>query len=272
MRVLLITADGYDGSWLRSALKNDQAVQADIQHSAGITEGLAHLRDHAFDTVLIVHQPDRLDALEILDAIRTGSSAEQPILVLGHLPSGEMNALCFESGADGYLCLEASTSRDLVWQIARASERQRLIAENDRLRRANKNQISMELDEAERTLEQQRELLDANSNSDDVWPAPEAAWIGHYRELLRTYVVMGNGNLAGELRDLARRLLLERVSADAALCGHLQVLHETVRDLGAKSARHVMNRGALLILEVLRHMANSQYRLGQEAADNAASM
>ena len=258
LRVLLITAAGCDGSWLRNALKNDQAVEADIQHAIGVPAGLAQLRDQAFDTVLIAHDPGALDALALLDAIRTGSSPEQPILILGNVPSSEMTSLCFESGADGYLCLDAATGRDLIWHIARATERQRLIAENDRLRRANRNQISMDLDEAERLLDQQRELLDMDANAPVGWPAPEATWIGHYRELLRTYVVMGHGNLASELRDLTRRLIDERVSAESALRGHLQVLHETVRDLGARSARHVMNRGALLILEVLRHMADTQ--------------
>ena len=42
--------------------------------------------------------------------------------------------------------------------------------------------------------------------------------ISHYRELLRTYVIMGSGNLTGELKRLAELLViagLER-SADAA--------------------------------------------------------
>ena len=268
LRVLLITAAGRDGGWLRTALTNDQAVEVVIQQAIGVPEGLAYLRDQAFEAVLIVHDPDRLDALEMLDAIRTGSSPEQPILVLGQLPASELNSLCFESGADAYICLDTTTSRDLVWHIARATERQRLIAENDRLRRANRNQISMDLDEAERLLDQQRELLDIDGGECDGWPPPEAIWVGRYRELLRTYVVMGHGNLASELRTLAQRLLDERVSADSALRGHLQVLHETVRDLGARSARHVMNRGALLILEVLRHMADTQR---QETAGQVSS-
>ena len=259
IRVLLITAEGYDGTWLEDAMTNDQATVVAVQQAMGIGEGLAYLRDRAYETVLIVHDPDRLDSLEVLDAIRTGSSPQQPILVLGHLPSSDMTSVCFEAGADGYLCLSTTTSRDLIWQIARAAERQRLIAENDRLRRANKNQISMELDETERLLQQQRDLLSAGIDGDPdiVWPDQEADWICHYRELLRTYVVMGHGNLSSELRKLAKRLLDEQISADLALRGHLQVLHEAVRDLGAKSARHVMNRGALLILEVLRHMADA---------------
>ena len=258
IRVLLVTAEDYNGNWLEDAMTNDQAVIVAVQQAMGIGEGMAYLRDRAYETVLIVHDPDDLDALEVLDAIRTGSSPKQPILVLGHQPNADMTSVCFEAGADGYLCLTTTTSRDLIWHIARAAERQRLIAENDRLRRANKNQISMELDEAERLLQQQRDLLaEGIDDAANVWPDQEAAWIRHYRELLRTYVVMGHGNLAGELRDLAKRLLDERISADLALRGHLQVLHEAVRDLGAKSARHVMNRGALLILEVLRHMADA---------------
>ncbi len=260
LRALLITAEAYDGSWLTTAMMNDHAVDVQIEQAFGVGPGMAHLRDRAYETVLIVHEPGTLDALEVLDAIRTGSSPEQPILVLGHLTTDAMTSACFESGADGYLCLTATTSRDLVWHIARSAERQRLILENDRLRRANKNQISMELDEAERILQQQRDLLDENGADQTArnWrPDDEAAWIGHYRDLLRTYVVMGHGNLSGELRYLVERFHAEQITSDAALRGHLQVLQEAVRDLGAKSARHVMNRGALLILEILRRMADA---------------
>jgi DNA-binding NarL/FixJ family response regulator len=263
MRVLLISSPAFDSNCLQQAFSCDNACDVIFQDARGITAGLAQLRDQAYDAVLIIHEPVELNALEMLDAIRTGSSEQQPILVLGQLPDSELTSLCFESGADGYVCLGTTTARDLVWHVARASERQRLLEENHRLRRANKNQISMELDEAERLLEQQRELLACElpaPEKGDSWPAPEAAWMSHYRDLLRTYVVMGSGNLADELCDLAQFLLRSQVTAEETLRGHLQVLHETVQELGARSARHVMNRGALLVLEVLLHLADGYRR------------
>ena len=262
MRVLFISSSALDSDCLQQAFSCDNACDVVFQEASGITAGLAQLRDQAYDAVLIIHAPVELNALEMLDAIRTGSSEQQPILVLGQLPEQEMTSLCFESGADGYLCLGTTTSRDLIWHVARAVERQRLLEENHSLRCANKNQISMELDEAERLLEQQRELLAGklSPESGDPWPAPEAAWLSHYRDLLRTYVVMGNGNLTDELCDLAQFLLRSQVTAEETLRGHLQILHETVQELGARSARHVMNRGALLVLEVLLHLADGYRR------------
>lgn len=263
LRVLLISGSAFDSNCLQQAFSGDNACDVIFEEARGITAGLAQLRDQAYDTVLIVHEPAELNALEMLDAIRTGSSDQQPILVLGQLPDREMTSLCFESGADGYLCLGTTTSRDLIWHLARAAERQRLLEENRRLRRANKNQTSMDLDEAERLLEQQRELLAPEllpAASGDPWPAPEAAWLSRYRDLLRTYVVMGSGNLADELCDFAQFLLRSQVTAEETLRGHIQILHETVQELGARSARHVMNRGALLVLEVLLHLADGYRR------------
>jgi len=263
MCVLLISSSAFDSNCLQQAFSCANVCDVIFQEARGITAGLTQLRDEAYDVVLIIHEPAELNALEMLDAIRTGSSEQQPILVLGQLPDREMTSLCFESGADGYLCLGTTTSRDLIWHVVRAAERQRLLEENHRLRCANKNQISMELDEAERLLEQQRELLARElptPENGDSWPAPEAAWLSHYRDLLRTYVVMGSGNLAGELCDLAQFLLRSQVTAEETLRGHLQVLHETVQELGPRSARHVMNRGALLVLEVLLHLADGYRR------------
>ncbi len=286
LRVLFISSPTYDSSSLQRAFSGDSAVDVVLQEAKGMAAGLALLRDQVYDVVLIIHQPAELDALEMLDAIRTGSSEQQPILVLGHLADCELTSLCFESGADGYLCLQSTTTRDLMWHVSRAAERQRLLEENQRLRRATKHQISLELDEAERLLEQQRELVArglTTPENGNAWPVPKATWLGRYQDLLRTYVVMGSGNLADELCDFARFLLHHQVTAEETLRGHLQVLHETVQELGARSARHVMNRAALLVLEVLLHLADGYRReinvsrrrgtdvVRSKVAENAAS-
>ena len=83
-----------------------------------------------------------------------------------------------------------------------------------------------------------------------------AALVSHYRELLRTYVIMGVGNLGGEMARLADMLATAK-SPRNGLCNlHVAVLEELVQGLGTRSARHVMNRADLLALEVMGHLAD----------------
>ena len=88
--------------------------------------------------------------------------------------------------------------------------------------------------------------------------------IDHYRELLRTYVIMGSGNLARELRHLAELLGIAGLSARQTLQLHLHVLAELIHGLGSRSTRHVMNRADLLALEVLLHVGDGYRRRYQE--------
>jgi hypothetical protein len=146
--------------------------------------------------------------------------------------------------------------------------------------------LQQEHHEAERLLDQQRalivdlEVLGENSSScDDEAPQPVQAGMAlrglvpsaaapsplelpeplmnHYRDLLRAYVIMGAGNLGEEMTKLARLLANSGISAQRTMQLHVQVLEELVRGLGNRSARHVMNRADLLVLEVMGHLADS---------------
>jgi DNA-binding NarL/FixJ family response regulator len=278
MRVLFITGRQRTGAWLAEAFANDSAVEILLTVARGAADGLARLRDEVFDTVLIGHSPGELDALELLDAIRTGSTECQPIIVLGEQSEQEMSALCFEAGADVYLCVNTTTTRTLIWQVSRAAEHQRLISENHRLRLDQHQRLQREHDEASRLLEQQRALLvDLETIADGADERPTRIHgttppgdgplidlpkplVTHYRELLRAYVVMGSGNLSDELEQLAQSLVAAHISAHRAMLLHLAVLEEMVRDLGNRSARHVMNRADLLVLEVIIKLAEGYRR------------
>jgi hypothetical protein len=193
-----------------------------------------------------------------------------------------MAALAFEAGADAYVCVPTTSTRTFIWQLARARERNRLIAENRRLAQHQRNRLKQEHDEASRLLQQQRALIgdlerirsDGDSDRHIDPPAPSGPlpgddetlpdlpdWLAtHYRELLRAYVVMGTGNLADEMERLASHLVEADVSARQAMRLHVQVLEEMVRGLGSRSARHVMNRADLLVLEVMIHLAEGYHR------------
>lgn len=285
LRVLFITGPKRTGRWLADTMAADRACEVSLDEVRGAAAGAAKLRDDVYDAILISHEPRSLDSLEVVDALRAGSSEEQPILVLGDESEAEFAALCFEAGADGYIYLPATSTRAFLWQLARARERHALITENRRLRHDQRHRLQMEHDEAARLLQQQHALVtdlekirsaalrdsgddlaaeievDANENRSSDDPM-----LNHYRELLRTYVIMGSGNLTEELQRLAATLIAANLTAQQVMQLHLHSLEEAVAGLGSRSARHVMNRADLLILEVMLHLAEDFRRRWRESA------
>jgi DNA-binding NarL/FixJ family response regulator len=274
LRVLYITTSKRPGAWLAEALASDSGSQVLLEEAKGSVAGLARLRDEAFDAILISHVPGELDALELIAGYRAGG-AEEPILVLGDQSEQEMAALCYEAGADGYVCIHTTTVRTLIWMVARAVQRHQIFRENRRLCQAERRRLQQEREEAEHLLTQQRKILadlyhlhqldgpaaSAEAACSEAGPSClppldlPAELVQHYRDLLRTYVIMGTGNLAKELSRLAELLILAGVSARALLQLHTQVLEEMLRGLGSRSTRHVITRADLLALEMLLYLA-----------------
>jgi DNA-binding response OmpR family regulator len=266
MRVLYITTRERTGGWLAEALEVDSAVQVEIEEALGTAAGMARLRDEVFDAVLVSHLPGELNALDLIEGYRAGG-ADEPILVLGTQSEPEMAALCFEVGADGYLCVHTATTRNLIWTLARAVQRHQLLWENHRLSVAEQSRLQREHDEADKLISQQRALIDdlevlrQGDPCEKTVPLslPEELFL-HYRELLRTYVIMGSGNLGGELKRLAELLVTAGMSSQQTMQLHLRVVEELVHGLGARSSRHVMTRADLLGLEVMVHLAEGYRR------------
>lgn len=252
MRVLYITSRARTGGWLAESFASEGGAEIELQEALGSAAGLARVRDEAYDAVLVSHEPGELDAMDLVRGYRAGG-ADEPIIVLGIPSEQEMAALCFEAGADGYVCANTMTTRNLVWIVARAVQRHRLMRENSRLNEAERQRLQRERDEAERLLGQQRMLID---NPEAAGPPLElpGELVHVYRELLRTYVIMGSGNLAGELLTLAEMLATAGVSARQTMQLHLHVLEELLHGLGARSTRHVMTRADLLVLEIMIYL------------------
>lgn len=278
MKVLLVTTLHRPGKPLADAMQADSATEVQLSEVIGITAGMARLREEGFDAILVTHDPGVLDALDFIEGLR-GSGADEPVLVLGTQSEQELSALCFEVGADGYCALGSTTTRGLLWNFARAIERHQLLRENRRLAQAERQRLQSEHQEAERLLAQQRALvrdlnrqgsaessgqrntsstarnsLDSSAADAFLNPLP-VRLVEHYREMLRTYVIMGTGNLSGEMSRLAELLVGAEVTARETMQLHVQVLEELIRGLGNRSARHVMNRADLLVLEVLVHLS-----------------
>jgi CheY-like chemotaxis protein len=289
LKVLSITTPSGTGGWLAEAFAADSATQVELIEVIGVTAGLTRLRDEAFDAILITHEPGQLDGLDLVEGLRAGGT-EEPMMLLGSLPSQEIDALCYEVGADDYCCVSETTVRGLLWKFARAIQRNQLLRDNRRLVHAQQQRLKQEHLEAQRLLEQQRlliadlECLSGQTateptigvdNPDDCCVRHRSAekatadlpptLVAHYRELLRTYVIMGVGNLGAEMARLADMLATCEASAQKALQLHVAVLEELVQGLGSRSARHVMNRADLLALEVMGHLADGYRARLQEA-------
>lgn len=276
MRLLFITTSQRTGGWLAEAFASDSASEVILEEAVGVAAGLARVRDEVFDAVLLSHEPGEFDALEFVEGLRAGGSNE-PMIVLGSQSEQELAALCYEVNADGYACVNTTTTRTLIWTVARAIERHRLIRDNQRYEQSQRQRLQQEHQEAERLLDQQRQLiqdlealrrngLPAPSNgetasdiaADTHSPRPLALpepLVHHYRELLRTYVIMGSGNLGDELRMLSELLVTAHVSARQAMQLHLTALEDLLQGLGSRSTRHVLTRADLLVLEIMVNLA-----------------
>jgi DNA-binding response OmpR family regulator len=297
IKVLYVTTLHRTGGWLAEAFAADSATQVALEEAIGVTAGLARLRDEVFDAVLVSHEAEVLDGLEFVEGLRVGGH-DEPMIVLGTEPSADLGALAFEVGADAYSCVAETTTRSLLWTFARAIERSQLMRENRRLVQAERQRLAQEHQEAERLLTEQRALIaelerlrdgarglpqcepiaaappdeptDADASPESLVSSLAAAaptrcdlperLVNHYRELLRAHVVMGVGNLASEMNALASLLAEARISAQQTMQLHVHVLEDLIGSLGSRSARHVMNRADLLVVEVMAHLADGYRR------------
>ena len=249
MRILFVTAPSADGGWLAEALTADPASSVQLEEAFGAEAGLARLRDEVFDAIVLHHVPGVLDALELTEGTR-GLGVEEPILVMGEADAGDLLALVYEIGGDAYLSVPATSTRSLLWTLARTMEHHSLVRENRRLAQCEKNRLRQEQEDAQRLLADQRALVRRAGEL----PADLRA---HYRELLRTHVIMGAGNLGEEIETLSHMLAGSRMSADDALALHLDALEELIRGLGNRSARHIMSRADVLALDLVSRLAES---------------
>ncbi len=268
LMALYVTSQRHPVETLRDLLACDSAMRVELQTTLLAQAGLARMREASFDAVLVHHDPPALDALEFAEALR-GAGGEDPLVILGAVSEGALAPLCHEAGADGYLSLAEISPRHLIGMLARAVEWHRLIRENRRLAQLERQRLRLEHGEAERLLREQRELIrDLEELGDDApalaaAPPDEAALlvpvaselVSQYRNLLRAYVIMGSGNLAGEIETLAARISAAGLTPSKVMQLHVHVLEELLRGLGNRGVRHVMSRADLLILELMMHLA-----------------
>lgn len=293
LKLLCVTTLHQSAGWISGALMAEGVQHATVEEAIGATSALSRMRDEVFDAVIVMHEPGVLDGEELIEGLRAGGH-DEPIVAIGRLEDAESRTAFYEAGADAYCPLRHTTPRTLLWELCAAIQRQKLERENRRLHEAEKQRLAVEHHEAERLLAEQRGLLveldDLRRRQDCLLGegsvAPETtpgfrphrtsdlpeALVANYRDVLRAYVVMGVGNLTEEMSKLAELLAASSVSASRAVQLHLDVLEQLVQGLGSRSARHVMNRADLLVLELMIHLADGYRRRYRDVEHPPAQM
>lgn len=292
-RVLVVTANG-GAAPLAEALSRESSGELSLVEVLGSASAMHQLSEEAFAGIFVQHEPTKLDAVAFCEAARAAGH-DQALVVLGNASAAELDAACASAGAEAYVCLSHATAASL-WAITQRAINQASIArECRRLADAERRRLANDHDEAELLLAEQRRLVgqletltspfadlgslsSVDPSADEPFAKPDEATEAQtlvateelYRELLQTYVIMGAGNLASEITALADRLVAEGFSGQAAIGLHVRVLEKVVVSLGTRSARHVMNRADLLLVELMVHLADG-YRGRYDANHSEAS-
>jgi DNA-binding NarL/FixJ family response regulator len=285
-RLRLLCVGSVEPSWVSLTLQLDAlgCVEPSFRWVSTASEALALLRDESFDCLLVRTNLDRQgpteDPLALARGIRAGGCSD-PIVVVTLSTDDDTWADALKMSVDLLVSAKGWESSALVPAIRRAVERGRMFHEIDRLAAADRRRLVRERDEAEYLLQQQRriltafERLDEPASNDGTAPSVAHAGAGqrraepvqltpefdeYYQELLRTYVIMGSGNLVAEITKLADLLSQAGFAPQEALDMHLARVERLVAGLGNRSTRHVMARADLLALELMIHLGESYRR------------
>jgi len=265
LRLLCVSVQ--EPSWTVLALLLDQfgCREPQFRWCSSSLQALAALRDETYDCLIVDDSDPSLRAPALVEAAAADGCAEA-ILVLA--TPGDDQHLADLSRFDCEVLVSVSgwQSRTLPQWIARTIDRSQMARENLRLAGADQRRTSRDRDETDQLLEQQRRivlehaeagrlLLGSRTESPDSFDEQlqrlPAEVVAIYQDLLRSYVMMGTGSLATEIRKLAQLLVVAGLSPTAALHVHLERVEELIRGLGTRSSRHVMTRADLLALELM---------------------
>jgi hypothetical protein len=300
IKVLYVTTLHRTGGWLAEAFASDSACEIHLGEAIGVADGLARLREQVFDAVLVSHEPDVLDALDFVEGLRAAGNDEPMIILgrepsadlspLAYEVGADAYCCVAETTTRSLLWTFArAIERTQLLRDHRhllQAEQQRLAHEHHEAERLIAEQWALiaELEQLRNGAAKgevgERGRAGDDSSASDESPPPAVSpctsrlersaksgpcdlpprLIAHYRELLRAHVVMGAGNLADEMTALANLLVESGVSARRTMQLHVEVLEELVASLGNRSARHVMTRADLLVLEVMAHLADGYRR------------
>ena len=219
------------------------------------------------------------EAASLVKAIRA-SGCEDPLVLLSPRIS---DADWLDLSSEECELLQSARMWDspaLVSVLKRAIVRSEQTRQSRRLEIAQTKRMARERDETEHLLSQQRRIIDDLDARDATEPTNVARQAlldcfgraapcrtvlpseinSYYQELLRTYVIMGSGNLGGEIAKLADLLAIAGCGPREALSLHLERVESLVGGLGNRSTRHILARADLLALELMIHLGESYRR------------
>jgi len=260
---------------------------------------LSRLHEEQFDC-LVVDVPASLASpaddngpFGLIRAARTAGCTE-PVVIVGRLlTDAEWNEAC-SCDCDVFVSPRGWESSALGGVVKRSLLRGALSRENRSLTSANHRRLVRERDESEQLLAHQRQLIaelealphplrqPAELGAERLYSTASAerervvaeeglaeTFAPHYASLLRSYVLMGSGSLAGEISEMADRLLAARLPPHEALQLHLGCVESLVKGLGNRSARHVMGRADLLAVEMMTRLAQRSHTVTGAALSRA---
>lgn len=223
-----------------------------------------------------VHSDAFAEAASLVKAIRA-SGCEDPLVLLAPRIS---DVDWLDLSREECELLQSARLWDspaLVSVIKRAIFRSEQTRQSRRLEIAQTKRMARERDEAEHLLNQQRRIID-DLDATEATNVTRQAMLdcfgraapcrtalppeinSYYQELLRTYVIMGSGNLGGEIAKLADLLAVAGCGPREALSLHLERVESLVGGLGNRSTRHILARADLLALELMIHLGESYRR------------
>lgn len=292
----LLCVGRQEPSWVGLTLQLDAqgCLEPHFKWVSTTSEALSLLRDESFDCLLVraensTDAQSARDVLDLVHGIRAGG-CEDPVVLVANSAADSLWTEGMELNVDVLVSSRGWDSPALLPSIRRAIDRGRLAHDNHHLAMADRRRMSRERDEAEYLLSQQRLILtalerfvaeqsaisDAAGNAAagesqtvraTIPPLPPE-FEQYYQELLRTYVIMGAGDLAGEVARLGDLLGNAGFSPTEVLQLHLERVERLVRGLGNRSTRHVMARADLLALELMIHLGESYLRRLRGSADS----
>lgn len=223
---------------------------------------LTLLREEPFDCVVVgaladdAEEADR-DLVQLLEVIGADGS-QTPLLVLRDHLDDEFLLSLSRFDCELLATGQGWKSPALPLWIGRTMQRCDLALENQKNSTADLRRTVRERDETESLLEQQRRIVDVSEQRNSLIPEDESPDVElpeeinrYYQELLRTYVIMGAGNLEDDIRKLAELFALTGIGPRSALRLHLERVESMVGGLGSRSSRHVMARADILAMELM---------------------
>ena len=259
LRILYIPGPKSPRNWLCEALDGESVCRVEIMESSCLALALEKLREETFDAVLVDADADSRDCHTVIEAIRAGSHDHQAVIILGDESNSLLATHCFEAGADGFVAVQTSIPRELLWQIARAAKRGRLRAENAQLRQRQQRHTAIERDEVLKLTSEQEAILRLAASVTEAGEnaPPELTWLSEeLRELLKASVIMGSGNLFQEINRFVDRIRETQTPRYTVMTRYSDVLRDMLEELGTRSSRHVYNRANLLLIDLLLKLSS----------------